>query len=118
MPDDDREWSLIGRDGARKTKAAEAACRQCEQCYAVSPAAAAKCRECGAMFPVKVREVEVVEGELSEVEVARMKREAARAQASADTLESLAALGAMRGYKNPQAWARHVWNARKQKRAG
>lgn len=117
MPDDDREWSLIGRDGARKTKAAEAACRQCEQCYAVSPAAAAKCRECGALFPVKAREVEVVEGELSEVEVARMRREAARAQASADTLESLAALGAMRGYKNPQAWARHVWNAR-QRRAG
>lgn len=117
MPDDDREWSLIGRDGARKTKAAEAACRQCEQCYAVSPAAAAKCRECGTLFPVKAREVEVVEGELSEVEVARMKREAARAQASADTLESLAALGAMRGYKNPEAWARHVWNAR-QRRAG
>ena len=117
MPDDDREWSLIGRDGARKTKAAEAACRQCEQCYAVSPAAAAKCRECGTLFPVKAREVEVVEGELSEVEVARMKREAARAQGSAETVEALIDLGRLRGYKNPHAWANHVWNAR-QRRAG
>lgn len=117
MPDDDREWSLLGRETGRKTKASEAACRQCEQCYAVSPAAAAKCRDCGHVFPIKAREVEVVEGELSEVEVARMKRDAARAQGSADSLEALTELGRMRGYKHPDAWARHVWNSR-QRRAG
>lgn len=118
MPDDEREWSLTGRDGSRKSKASEAACRQCEKCFAVSPAAAAKCRDCGELFPVKAREVEVVEGELSEVEVARMKREAARAQAQAESVDALIELGRMRGYKNPDAWARHVWNARQQRRAG
>lgn len=117
MPDDERDWSLLGRDGQRKTKASEAACRQCEQCYAVSPAAASKCRDCGAAFPVKAREVEVVEGELSEVEVARMKREATRAQGAAESLDALVDLGRMRGYKNPDAWARHVWNARQRRTA-
>jgi superfamily II DNA or RNA helicase len=53
MPCQDREWSLIGRDaGSRKTKAGEAAVRQCESCFAVSPAAASACRECGKAFPV------------------------------------------------------------------
>jgi DNA repair protein RadD len=112
-----REWSLIGRsEAARKSKAGEAAVRQCQSCFAVSPAAASKCRECGTAFPVVRREVEQVEGELSEVEVARMRVEAKRAQAAAQTLEDLIAEGQRRGFKNPQGWARHVWQGRMKKR--
>jgi len=115
----DREWSLIGRDAAtRKTKAGEAAVRPCQSCFAVSPAAASKCRECGTVFPVVRREVEQVEGELSEVEVARLRVEAKRAQAAAQTLEDLIVEGQRRGFKNPQGWARHVWHGRQRKRAG
>jgi DNA repair protein RadD len=128
LPDDPREWSLIGRDAKRKSATDNVACRQCLPyevrpgmtvggCYAVSPASAAKCRECGVPFQVKARTVEEVEGTLSEVEVARMRRQAAREQAAAQTLEDLIALGAARGFKNPAGWARHVYAAREAKRA-
>ena len=117
LPDDPRDWSLLGREDAKRGKKNpdEVACRQCEKCYAVSPAAAAKCRECGAPFPVKSRTIEEVDGELSEIEVARARREAARIQAAAKTFEDLIALGTARGYKNPAGWARHIHAARQAK---
>lgn len=114
MPDDPRAWSLLGREERRGKKKSEdeVACRQCQQCYAVSPAAASKCRECGKPFPVKARQIEEVAGSLSEVEVARARREAARVQAAAQTLEDLIRLGTARGMANPTGWARHVHAAR------
>lgn len=117
LPDDPREWSLLGRE-SRKKKADEenAAVRQCPKCYAVSPGAAAKCRACGHEFPRKVRAIEEVAGTLSEVEVAKVRREAAKAQAAAKTLEDLIALGTARGFKNPAGWARHVFEARQARR--
>lgn len=117
MPDDPRSWSLLGREAKGKKGEAGPACRQCERCYAVSPAAAAKCRECGAEFPRQARTIEEVDGTLSEVEVARQKREAARAQAAAQTLEDLIRLGQSRGYKNPAGWARHVYAGRQRRPA-
>ena len=121
LPDDPREWSLTGRDRSKKKSPDEApACRQCEKCYAVSPASAQKCRDCGAAFPVKVRKVEEVAGTLSEVEIARIRRNAAKEQAAARTIEDLIRLGTARGMQNPAGWARHVAAAReaKQCRAG
>jgi len=121
LPDDPREWSLAGRDRSKKKSADDApACRQCEKCYAVSPASAQKCRDCGAAFPVKVRKVEEVAGTLSEVEIARIRRNAAKEQAAARTIEDLIRLGTARGMQNPAGWARHVAAAReaKQRRAG
>ena len=121
LPDDPREWSLLGRERGKKKSADDAsACRQCEKCYAVSPAAASKCRECGQVFPIKARKIEEVAGSLSEVEIARMRRVAAREQAAAKTLDELIAVGMARGMKNPHGWARHVHEARmaKQQRAG
>lgn len=115
MPDDPREWTLTGTQGGRKTKAAEDAVRQCGSCYATSPAAAPKCRECGTPFPVRSREIDQVAGELSEIEVQRIKREAAQAQGSARDLQALAELGRVRGMKNPEGWARHVMAAREAK---
>ena len=116
MPDDPREWSLTGTAG-RKTKKAEASVRQCGVCFAMSPAASAKCRECGQPFPVQSREVEEVAGELTEIEVQRMKREAAKAQGMARDLDSLIEIGRVRGMNNPEGWARHVLAARQKKEA-
>jgi superfamily II DNA or RNA helicase len=119
LPDDPREWSLLGRE-ARKSKGKsedDVAIRQCPSCFAVSPAAASKCRECGAAFPIKARQIEEVAGTLSEVEVARVKREARKEQAAAQTLEDLIKLGASRGYRNPVAWANHLFRARAGRRA-
>jgi hypothetical protein len=91
------------------------ACRQCPACYAISPAAAQKCRDCGKPFPIKARQIEEVAGTLSEVEVARVKRQAAKDQAAAQTLEDLIRLGQARQMKNPAGWARHVIQARQAK---
>lgn len=119
LPDDPREWSLLGREERKKKKGEEnVATRQCPTCYAVSPAAASKCRDCGLPFPIKARKIEEVAGQLSEVEVARVRRQAARDQAAAQTLEDLIRLGTQRNMKNPAGWARHVFEARERKRAG
>lgn len=140
LPDDPRQWSLLGRAEKRGKKDEEnVACRQCGPytakqdmvikgkrysegttvggCYAVSPAAAAKCRECETPFPVKARKIEEVAGTLSEVEVAQMRRQAARDQAAAKTLEDLIELGKQRGYSNAAGWARHIAQARAAKQA-
>lgn len=117
LPDDPREWSLLGREKSGKKGQANEAVRQCEKCYACLPAAAAKCRECGAPFPVKVRQIEEVAGTLSEVEIARARRDEVRARAAAETLEDLIAFGQARGYKNPAGWARHVHEARMRKQS-
>lgn len=118
LPDDPRKWSLLGQAGRKGKSDSESAGRQCEKCYAVSPAAASKCRECGALFPVKVRQIEEVAGTLSEVEIARMRREAVKVQAAAKTLEDLIAVGTARGMRNPVGWARHVHEARVAKQQG
>lgn len=120
LPDDPREWSLLGRERKKKSEADVPAGRQCEKCYAISPASAQRCRDCGAAFPVQSRKVEEVAGSLSEVEIARVRRQAAREQAAAKTLDDLIRLGESRAMKNPAGWARHVIEARaaKQARAG
>ncbi len=116
LPDEPREWSLLGRERKRGGKDPDdVAIRQCPACFAISPAAAAKCRECGAAFPLKPRTIEEVAGTLSEVEVMRAKREAKKEQAAAQTLEDLIRLGASRGFKNPAGWARRIYQARQAK---
>lgn len=126
LPDDPREWSLAGMCGKRKKGEENVALRQCVPyenehgrqvggCYAVSPAAASKCRDCGAPFQIKSRTIEEVAGTLSEVDVARMKRQAIKDQAAARTLEDLIQLGISRGMAKPEGWARHLLRAREEK---
>lgn len=117
MPDDPREWSLLGREKKGKKNADNVAARKCPTCYAVSPAAALKCRECGTEFPRKPREITEVDGTLSEVEVEKARRKADVDRAAARTLEDLIRLGTQRGMKNPAGWARHVDEARRKKAA-
>lgn len=117
MPDDDREWSLLGRKRKAKDGESNPGARQCEKCFAMSPAAARVCRDCGAEFPIQARTIEEVAGTLSEVEIARARKVAAFEQAQADTLDGLMRLAGIRGYKNPQAWAHSVMRARQRKGA-
>lgn len=116
LPDDERDWSLMGRKRKAKDGETNPGARQCEKCFAMSPAAARVCRDCGAEFPIQARTIEEVAGTLSEIEVARVKKAAAADQAKAETLESLMALAGIRGYKNPEGWARHVIEGRQKKR--
>lgn len=115
LPDDPRNWTLAGNATGQREAGENTAIRQCPACYAVSPAAAQKCRECGAVFPIDPRTIAEAEGELTEIEIAKMKREARKEQAQAENYDTLVALGRMRGYKSPEGWAKHLLEARAKK---
>jgi hypothetical protein len=116
LPDDPREWSLLGREANVSAKNPVMALRTCEHCFAVARAFATVCPECGRPFKVTPRVVEQVDGELSEVDrdALRLKRVAETYKASG--LEQLIELGIRRGYKAPERWALHVHAARKAKK--
>ena len=116
LPDDEREWTLDGRT-KRKSKSDAAPVKQCPMCYAVVSAATSACRHCGHKFDVQAREIEQVDGELAEVDVAAARHERLREQAAAKTLDDLIRIGSMRGYRNPEKWAKHVHAARLAKQA-
>lgn len=118
LPDDERTWTLEGRDKSRRKTAVPV--RQCPFCYAVVPAAAQSCRYCQRTFAVSPREVKQVAGTLSEVD--RIRDEWAADQSfrtardNATTTTELIAIGLARGMKNPSGWAWHVMNERARKR--
>lgn len=117
-PDDERQWSLAGTVKEERQSKPGIPVRQCPYCYAVSPPQSKTCKECGKDFPSYARVIEQVDGELTEDAATAARRAAVIAQASASDLDKLTELGRMRGYKNPDAWARHVWAAREAKRVG
>ena len=117
LPDDEREWTLVGR-AKRKKKAGEAAIptRTCPKCFATMSAAIQACTFCAYVFTKMERVIEEREGELKEVDKTIARRERIKEQTRADTLEDLIALGKSRGYKKAEAWARHVYIYRQEKK--
>jgi len=117
--EDVRDWSLEGRKSKKKSKDDEPTVnvRQCPKCYACHPPEP-KCPECGHVYEIKAREIEVVDGQLEEIDVEAMRRAKKIEQARAETLEDLIAVGVSRGYKNPLGWAKNVFNARQGKHSG
>jgi superfamily II DNA or RNA helicase len=116
LPDDERRWSLKGREVRQRGAAANDALpvRQCKTCFRVSPSTVTECPGCGEPFPVIVRQLVQEEGELTKVE--RMQRqEEARRQRKAEereckTLEDWHRLAAKRGHK--RGWAKVQWKLR------
>jgi superfamily II DNA or RNA helicase len=116
--EDIRDWTLEGRK-KKKRKASdeeEIQQRQCPDCYCCHPPAPV-CPECGFEYPKKEREIEQAEGELVEIDPKEIARQKRQEQGSAQTYEELVALGRSRGYARPDAWAKHLINARSQRRA-
>lgn len=111
-PDIEREWTLAGHKDEGRGKGDGPGPRKCPHCFADNAPGALVCLECRRPFPVQAREIEQVEGELQEVEVAAMRRQAAHEQSMAEDYESLVRLGRMRGYRNPEGWAEHVARGR------
>jgi len=113
LPEQDREWTLEGRDkAARKKTEAGLQAKQCANCFAVFKPMPA-CPMCGE--PVKIGEREIVteDGELREMtdqDRAAIKRAIKREEAEAVTLEDLEKLAHRRGYK--PGWAAHRHAAR------
>lgn len=125
LPDHPHEWTLEGRPKkGRGGKGDEPAplVRKCQGCDVMFPLALSSCPHCGAEQQAGGggRKVEEVAGELHEIDRERARRERLKEQGAAKTLEELIELGKKKGYKNPLAWASHVYTARlqKQNRAG
>lgn len=112
--DDIREWSLDGikKKKGKKKDAPEAPVLQCPKCWLVH-APADTCPACGHIYEVKVRRLEHVDGDLSEItpEMAeRIRRGKQSEVAGAKTLEELEKIAAQRGYS--RGWAKHLFEAR------
>ena len=101
------------REGKKRDPEVEV--KTCPECFAIVPRITPVCA-CGHTFLVKPRQVETVAGELREVALANVRREARREQGRAQSMEELIAIGHARGMKNPRGWAFYVWNARQQRR--
>ena len=118
LPDDDREWTLKGRDkkkrGDKDVKVP--ATRQCPTCYSVHKPAPV-CPFCGHTYEITGRETAQVDGTLEEITLTPKKVAAARAWTESERkqYEYLKGVGAKRGYPKADAWAKHVVDGRVKK---
>ncbi len=115
LPDDDREWSLEGRKKKKGSKNGEASVKSCPMCFAAMVSYRPTCKHCGHVFTAQGREIEEVEGDLQEVDPNMIRLQKKQEQRQAQTEADLVALGRARGYKRPEAWARHLIIARRSK---
>lgn len=110
LPDEERDWSLKGKD-KRKKGGAPLDAKQCPSCFLLHRPAPV-CPECGHEYDRQPREIEHIDGELKEINVKASRQQTAAEQAKAKSIEDLTELGRKRGYRNPEAWAAHVFTAR------
>lgn len=99
FPDDEREWSLAGRDSRSQDGVTPLNIKQCESCFGAYRAALPACPYCSSERVVKERVVEQIEGELEEI---RRQEQAKRQTRQARDVDSIASLAVERGYK--PAW--------------
>lgn len=111
LPDEERVWSLDGTQRRKGAQKSEIPVKTCGSCFATVHSAATNC-SCGFEFPVQKREVQHVEGDLQEIDLATAARMRRQEQGRAQTEADLVALGRSRGMKRPELWARHVMLAR------
>ncbi|AWM87344.1 DEAD/DEAH box helicase [Microvirga sp. 17 mud 1-3] len=122
FPDDEREWSLQGREKSGRGGDNEGPPPPiiCDGCFnAIRRPAPPTCPHCGKLLRKEAQQIEVAEGELvaaNDNDKAAIRAQRKREQQEARTLGELVALGQRRGYPSPQAWALKVWSARGLKR--
>ncbi len=117
LPDDERAWSLEGREGKSRGGATAAlGVKVCKSCFAACRSGTTECANCGKVFEVEGREVEHADGELVEIDADALRRKRQKEVGDAgDDEASLVEIGKKRGYKNPFAWARHILIQRRQR---
>lgn len=118
LPDEAREWSLIGDQSERRSKKdAGMSVKVCEKCFAAQPSGATECMYCHFVFEVKSRKIEEIEGDLKEITAEELQRRREiknrrSEQGQSKTYEDLVALGKRKGYKSPEKWARIIVQSR------
>jgi hypothetical protein len=116
-----RFWSLDGADARKKKKRLEEAAlanRQCPSCFSIT-APAPKCPCCGYIYTVKERQIQQIDGSLTELSVEQLdrlyleglaKKKARQTQGKAKSADDLRALGYSEGR------IRHILAAREAKK--
>ena len=114
LPDDERVWSLEGREKRRGGVGGEATIpvMKCAHCFYMARSFQV-CPSCGKEREIKPREVEAVEGELAEVDVEAMRRARKQEIGRARTLPELAEVAVRKGYKI--GWIGSMMQARGQR---
>lgn len=112
LPDDARQWRLEGRPAGSKSKQEqEVHVRICPKCFGAQAPGRQICAYCGTPLKPTPRELEVIAGELAEIERVRVQTEQRKEIGRARTLEQLEAIGKERGYHS--GWARKVYYSRR-----
>lgn len=112
LPDEEREWSLIGTRGEKRKKENGVSVTICPKCFAAMQSGREDCAFCEFKFKIKSREVSQKEGELTEVDLEAVRNKRKEENKKATTLNELIELGRSRGYKRPEGWALYYMNAR------
>lgn len=119
FPDDDREWTLEGRQKGKRAANDNAPPPPvtCDGCFMqIRRPLPPTCPGCGKRLHVEAKPIEVADGELQEMTDAdkrAIRQKLKREQAECKDLGALVELGQRRGYKSPMAWAQHIITARK-----
>jgi DNA repair protein RadD len=122
FPDDDREWTLEGRDkdGSKGGQDGPPPPVTCEKCFIqVKRPLPECCPGCGKRLQAQVKPPESSDDDLVEMTDAQKRAVRGRLrqeQAEAKSLGDLVALAKARGYKSPQQWAFNVWANRPKER--
>lgn len=123
FPDDERDWSLDGRQGGAGGNAANGPPPPftCDGCFSQLRRPIPKeCPYCNKRLIADFVAPEVKDEELEEKSAedrAEVRRRIAMEQAACKTLDELVALGRKRGHRNPVKWAQHVLSGRRAKAA-
>lgn len=114
LPCDDRTWSLEGR--IKKTKEDTGPMiRLCPKCFGANQNWRKECQYCHTAFTAQPREVDHVEGELTEIDLEKIKKER-REIGMARTREQLEVVAKQKGYK--MGWVDNLMRARERKKKG
>jgi superfamily II DNA or RNA helicase len=119
FPDDEREWSLDAKPKQAKKKKDEeptVTTATCATCFYVMPLRVTTCPGCGTERVTKGRKVEMVDGELEELDVARLRDEKKRREGeelkAARTFDQLVDLFTRWGRKRPEQHAARILSER------
>lgn len=117
FPDDERHWTLEGKEANAKGMAGPPPPVTCTGCFRqIKRPLPDCCPGCGKRLLAEAKAIEVADGVLEKVTneaKAEARRKRAQEENDAKTLEELVALGQRRGYPNAQQWAFMKWSKSK-----
>lgn len=104
LPCDDRDWSLEDREKKQGCGERVLPIRQCSKCFFCHKPLPT-CPNCGEIYPIQSREIESIEGELSEIDIAKQKKKERMQVGMAKTKADLWAIAKERNYA--PGWVYH-----------